>query len=68
MKKLSILLAMGLLLGLLPGCNAGGETPAITTPDASPTEGTIPEETMPDQTTPAPITPEKPKDFHLNSF
>lgn len=66
---------MGLLLGLLPGCNAGGETPAITMPEATPTEGTTPEattpeqttpeQTTPEQTTPASSTPEKPKSFHL---
>ena len=60
MKKISILLAMGLLLGLLPGCNNGSETPVITTP-----ENTTPESTTPEATTPAPTTPEKPKSFHL---
>lgn len=61
MKKISILLAMGLLLGLLPGCNAGGDTPAVTTPEGN----TTPESTTPDETTPAPDVPEKPKSFHL---
>ena len=66
---------MGLLLGLLPGCNAGNKTPAITTPDATstdatPTDATTPKETTPEATTPevttpAPTTPEKPKNFHL---
>ncbi len=70
MKKISILLAMGLLLGLLPGCNTGNETPAITTPNATPTDATTPEQTTPDATTPeattpAPITPTEPKSFHL---
>jgi hypothetical protein len=70
MKKISILLAMGLLLGLLPACNAGNKTPAITTPDATPTDATTPKETTPEATTPeattpAPTTPTEPKSFHL---
>ena len=55
MKKISVLLAMGLLLGLLPGCVGGNESPAITTP----------EDTTSETTTPAPTTPEVPKNFHL---
>ena len=61
MKKISFLLAMGLLLGLLPGCGGGNETPAITTPENTTPEATTTEEI----TTPAPITPAKPKEFHL---
>ena len=60
MKKISILLAMGLLLGLLPACSPNNDTPAVTTP-----ENTTPESTTPEATTPAPTTPEKPKSFHL---
>ena len=69
MKKISILLAMGLLLGILPGCGTGNETPAIptsdnTTPTPTP-EATTPEGTTPEETTPAPSTPAEPKSFHL---
>ena len=62
MKKISILLAMGLLLGILPGCNAGNEPPVVTTP-----EGTTPETTTPEATTPPPATPVMPTipKFHL---
>ena len=60
MKKISVLLAMGLLLGLLPGCNVGNEQPAITSSD-----GTTSAQTTPEATTPAPTTPTKPKSFHL---
>lgn len=65
MKKISVLLAMGLLLGLLPGCNAGTQPPAITTPQNTTPETTTPEATTPEETTPAPTVPEKPKSFHL---
>lgn len=65
MKKISILLAIGILLGLLPGCNGGGETPAITTPDTTAPNGTTPAETTPAATTPAPDATTKPKSFHL---
>ena len=79
MKKISILLAMGLLLGLLPGCNAANDTPAVTTPksttEAAPSESTTPEETSADVTSPeetssqettaTPIVPTEPRDFHL---
>ena len=58
MKKISVLLAMGLLLGLLPGCAGGNEPPAITTPEETTPENTTPKET----TTPE---PEKLKEFHL---
>ena len=62
MKKLSILLAVGLLLGLLPGCNTGNESPAVTNP-----ENTTPEPTTPEPTTPPPATPTTPTipKFHL---
>ncbi len=75
MKKISILLAMGLLLGILPGCGTANQTPAIPTPDDSTTptpnpenttpEQTTPEATTPEETTPAPTTPAEPKSFHL---
>lgn len=65
MKKISILLAMGLLLGLLPGCGAGTQPPAVTTPQNTTPETTTPEQTTPEETTPAPTVPEKPKSFHL---
>ena len=70
MKKISVLLAMGLLLGLLPGCGGGTKTPAVTqpndtTPDTTTPEATTPEATTPETTTPAPTVPEKPKSFHL---
>ena len=74
MKKISLLLAMGLLLGLLPGCNTGDDTPAVTTPDATTPnvtpegttpEATTPEVTTPEETTPAPTVPDEPKNFHL---
>ena len=74
MKKISVLLAMGLLLGLLPGCG-GGNQPVITTAESNPIdnttpggttpETTTPEATTPEQTTPAPATPAEPKAFHL---
>ena len=74
MKKISVLLAMGLLLGLLPGCG-GGNQPVITTAESNPIdnttpgettpEATTPEATTPEETTPAPATPAEPKDFHL---
>ena len=74
MKKISVLLAMGLLLGLLPGCNTGNELPATipegtvpeeTTPEGITPEETTPEVTTPEETTPAPVIPETPKSFHL---
>ncbi len=69
MKKISILLAMGLLLGILPGCNTGNApevtTPKSTTPENTTPEQTTPDETTPEATTPAPTTPEAPKSFHL---
>lgn len=70
MKKISVLLAMGLLLGFLPGCGGGVEQPQISSPDATEPEAlspkeTTPEETTPENTTPAPVTPEAPKSFHL---
>ena len=58
MKKISVLLAMGLLLGLLPGCGGESESPVVTTPETTTAETTTPEEV----TTPA---PEEPKAFHL---
>ena len=58
MRKISVLLAMGLLLGLLPGCSGGSEAPVVTTPESTTAETTTPEEV----TTPA---PEEPKAFHL---
>ena len=51
MKKISLLLAMGLFLGLLPGCGGGHEHPVITTPENTTPEATTTEEI----TTPAPI-------------
>ena len=60
MKKISFLLAMGLLLGLFSGCAGENEPPTITTP-----EDTTSETTTPEETTPAPTTTEKPKAFHL---
>ncbi len=65
MKKISILLAMGLLLGLLPGCNAGTQPTAATAPETTTPEETTPQATTPEETTPAPTIPEKPKNFHL---
>ena len=67
MKKISILLAMGMLLGLLPGCNAGNGPAAITTPTDPSPDATTPESTTPDQTTPSPTTPSTPTipKFHL---
>ena len=70
MKQIPVLLAMGLLLGLLPGCNTGNETPAITTPDATEPDATTSEQTTseattPEETIPAPTTPTEPKSFHL---
>ena len=74
MKKISILLAMGLLLGLLPGCGGANQPLATTpeneeqkgtTPEATTPEATTPEATTPEETTPAPATPAEPKDFHL---
>lgn len=65
MKKLSILLTMGILLSILPGCNAGTQPPATTTPEGTTPLQTTPEATTPEATTPAPTTPEKPKSFHL---
>ena len=69
MKKISVLLAMGLLLGLLPGCG-GGNQPLATTPEnegqkGTTPEATTPEATTPEETTPAPATPAEPKAFHL---
>ena len=66
MKKISILLAMGLLLGLLPGCGGGNsETPAITNPESTTPEPTMAQSTTTEQTTPVPTTPAEPKNFHL---
>ena len=69
MKKISILLAMGLVLGLLPGCNTGNApkvtAPENTTPQTTTPEETTPEATTPEETTPAPTTPAEPKSFHL---
>lgn len=80
MKKISILLAMGLLLGLLPGCNAGHDTPAITTskdttvendgpetttPEETSSDATSPEETSSQEVPPTPVVPTEPKNFHL---
>ena len=69
-KKISILLAMGLLLGLLPGCGGTDHSEIITTgndatPETTTPKGAIPEATTPEETTPAPTTPEEPKSFHL---
>ena len=58
MKKISILLAVGLLLGLLPGCAGGNDQPVITTPEDTSSETTTPKETTP-------TLPEKLKSFHL---
>ncbi len=62
MKKISVLLAMGILLGLLPGCNPGSAPSEMTTP-----ENTTPESTTPEATTPAPTDPATPTipKFHL---
>ena len=65
MKKISVLLAMGLLLGLLPGCGGGTKTPAVTQPNDTTPDTTTPEATTPETTTPAPTVSEKPKSFHL---
>ena len=70
MKKISVLLAMGLLLGLLPGCTGGNEPPAITTPDDTTPQTTTPQtatsqETTPEITTPEPSVPQTPKEFHI---
>ena len=65
MKKISVLLAMGLLLGLLPGCSGGNEQPQVTTPEGTTPEATTPEATTPEETTPAPTTSAEPKSFHL---
>lgn len=75
MKKISLLLAMGILLGLLPGCSDGNDasitttheptTPEETTPEATTPEETTSEVTTPEATTPAPNVPETPKSFHL---
>ncbi len=65
MKKISILLAIGILLGLLPGCSGGENSPAVTTPDTTAPNGTTPAETTPDETTPAPEVSAEPKSFHL---
>lgn len=62
MKKISILLAMGLLLGLLPGCNAGNESSAGTTPENTTLATATPEATTPPPATP--VTPTVPE-FHL---
>ena len=61
MRKISVLLAMGLLLGILPGCAGGSEPPAITTSANTSAETTTPEETTFTPTTPK----EEPKSFHL---
>ena len=66
MRKISVLLAMGLLLGLLPGCAGGSESPAITTPENTSVETTTPAETTTTPKITTPTTPkEEPKAFHL---
>ena len=75
MKKISILLAVGILLGLLPGCDGGVKTPTITTTEATTPSETTPATTEPEETTSAETTPEEttpapeadttPKSFHL---
>ena len=66
MRKISVLLAMGLLLGLLPGCDTGYQPSDITIPENTTTETTTPEETTTTPTITTPTTPkEEPKAFHL---
>ena len=59
MKKISVLLAMGLLLGLLPGCGTGAERPVVTVPDNTVPESTTPQQTTPQETTPQATTPQE---------
>ena len=59
MKKISVLLAMGLLLGLLPGCGTDAEHSVVTVPDNTVPESTTPQQTTPQETTPQTTTPQE---------